>query len=521
VEERLRRRRADRLAEAEAAALEAKGLARSQAMLAKIKAKEKADAMDAALGFTPAANSPKEGSDLAGVLAASRKAKALARGHRLKHGAVGEAVAQAVMGKMEAAVNDADGHGWTPLHVACSTGNAELVAKLLEAGAMLPAKTHHGWRALHIAAAKGHGPVLRLLLSHPAVTSVEAGWVTDSEKNTCMHLAAGSKGPPLLGEGTPEALECVAEVLELLAAKLPSLVGSANWMGRTPLHLASEAGHVRTVRKLLELGGDLNAPDLEGWTPRQLAEFLKHTAVSEVFDNHLLLEMGRGVPKEFLPKPAYRTPAFANNAAQVVTARLRTATHDFRLETYAQNDTLLRQWVSDNALHEHLETQGPGQTPLDYDRHRSTFRGIPLADPYAKAKARARAEQNRHRAQDARNAAAAANGTSAARGDPSSAAAQTATWGATDATSAAESEMGGSELASSRFVVPPGREFPLLTDANKTASAPLSPWNPGGTTPEEAFREGRGSRAVSRRERTRAFKASQLAATGAVTVRYK
>ena len=41
VEERLRRRRADRLAEAEAAALEAKGLARSQAMLAKIKVGQK------------------------------------------------------------------------------------------------------------------------------------------------------------------------------------------------------------------------------------------------------------------------------------------------------------------------------------------------------------------------------------------------------------------------------------------------------------------------------------------------
>jgi hypothetical protein len=51
----------------------------------------------------------------------------------------------------------------TPLHVACSHGNVEIVKLLLEAGSFVNVYDSEGWTPLHCAAAEGHIEILNLL----------------------------------------------------------------------------------------------------------------------------------------------------------------------------------------------------------------------------------------------------------------------------------------------------------------------------------------------------------------------
>ena len=59
--------------------------------------------------------------------------------HLLKHGS--DDPNAGALQVVKDSINAPDAHGWSPLHVACRNGAAEMVKQLLAAGAALKART--------------------------------------------------------------------------------------------------------------------------------------------------------------------------------------------------------------------------------------------------------------------------------------------------------------------------------------------------------------------------------------------
>lgn len=97
----------------------------------------------------------------------------------------------------------------TPLHLACESGQIEIVGLLLAAGADLKARTAAGRTPLHLAAAQGRNELVAKLVAAGAFLEAE-----DEAKNTPLHMAVHfrhSQTAELLirlgAEGTKRAAE--------------------------------------------------------------------------------------------------------------------------------------------------------------------------------------------------------------------------------------------------------------------------------------------------------------------------
>lgn len=180
-------------------------------------------------------------------------------------------------------VTSPDGSKFTALLGAASTGNADCVRLLLEAGAD-PDKGC--WdpdgvelsSPAHMAASTGHADCLRMLLEAGANQDI-----TNGEGGLTPAYAAAREG----------RTECLRLLLEAGADKEKALPD-----GHTPLFAAAIEGHIQCVKVLLEAGADISKGDLgpEGsddsdWTAAHYAARMGHTECL-----HVLL--GAGADKD-------------------------------------------------------------------------------------------------------------------------------------------------------------------------------------------------------------------------------
>ena len=139
-----------------------------------------------------------------------------------------------------------DAEGNTPLHHAARSTDPGVAALLRDAAAELDALNHEGFSPLGVACASGNWRLARFLLERGARPEPEGGQ------------------PALLAAAAPEEDDPAGVQLLL---KFKARVGTAGREGRTALHEAALAGHADIVAALLAAGADPQARDGAGRTP--------------------------------------------------------------------------------------------------------------------------------------------------------------------------------------------------------------------------------------------------------------
>lgn len=164
-----------------------------------------------------------------------------------------------------AKVNVANEYGVTPLSMACTNGNAAIVAVLVKAGANLETRTS-GETALMTAVRTGAVDVVKLLLDRGAdVASIEP-----------------HSGQTMLMTAVAESHPGVARLLLARGAD----VQAKSKAGFTPLTFAARAGDLESVKLLLDAGSSPNEKLREGTTTLVVAIVNAHYEVARYLLDH-------------------------------------------------------------------------------------------------------------------------------------------------------------------------------------------------------------------------------------------
>jgi ankyrin repeat protein len=175
-------------------------------------------------------------------------------------------------------------NGETALMIAAGAGSVEEVKLLLDAGLEVNAReSEKGQNALMWAAAEGHPDVVGLLIQHGAnvnaaskkgFTPLIFATMKNDSASIRLLIKAGADPNYALPDEDKTKMLVVAGAYHSAEAALALLDGGANpnvadRTGKTPLHLAAQAGYLDLVKKLISKGADLNAKTAKAPPPEE------------------------------------------------------------------------------------------------------------------------------------------------------------------------------------------------------------------------------------------------------------
>jgi ankyrin repeat protein len=169
--------------------------------------------------------------------------------------------------------------GITPLMATAITGQVDTSKFLLKAGADVNTSGEHGVTALKLACGHGHIETVKLLVGHGADIHAK-GKLGD----TAIMWASGQKHPRIFkslwrmlrssrgkiqyeGSVISEDAVWMYPVIIYFLVQAGANVDEQDALGDTPLCMAAEYGHVKSVDLLLRCGADINNKGEWGATP--------------------------------------------------------------------------------------------------------------------------------------------------------------------------------------------------------------------------------------------------------------
>ncbi|PVD29254.1 hypothetical protein C0Q70_11851 [Pomacea canaliculata] len=153
----------------------------------------------------------------------------------------------------------------TALHNAAAFNHTEVINFLLEKGADINRRDKDNYTPLLLAATYGHADTVELLLTKGADYSA-----VDKHEKTAIFLAAEEN-----------KLQALRKLLEHPQTR--QIVNFSDQHGNSPLHIASQQGHLDVVKYLLANNADIDAKNEEEQTPLHLAaKFGRTNIVREI-----------------------------------------------------------------------------------------------------------------------------------------------------------------------------------------------------------------------------------------------
>lgn len=179
--------------------------------------------------------------------------------------------------------------GLTALHQCCIDNNADMLSLLLDYGANVNAQDSEKWSPLHAAATCGHLSLVKFLIARGAnLLAVNADGnmpydlCDDEETLDCIEAEMSRRGvtQELIDETRSSTelrmLKDLRLVAGALAAEETAELEGQDHQGATPLHIAAANGYVRVVDFLLDHHVNVDATDVDLWTPCHAAACWGH-----------------------------------------------------------------------------------------------------------------------------------------------------------------------------------------------------------------------------------------------------
>jgi ankyrin repeat protein len=158
------------------------------------------------------------------------------------------------------------------------------VRRLVSVGADVNAKDREGWASLHRASYSGHGQVVNELLVHGADTEA-----TTMTGYTPLHLACNKGHLAVVNEllSPNDSNDTTTSILGKRKSREGANIEAKDCDGNTPLHFASQRGHLAILKALLSGGADILAANNRGRLPIHYAVTYRHSEVAKCLLQHL------------------------------------------------------------------------------------------------------------------------------------------------------------------------------------------------------------------------------------------